>query len=1294
MRSSKSKKLITLWLAAILLVQCLPLSWAAEYPDALLRFSGITMQTNRDTVQGFVDVTISMINATGVQFSLEYDTRYLTISDVETNDPINASDDIIDMNRYFQANDVFPEGSLYDGASLGGVETVAGTKERAIFHIMPDRRADDSLNGAYIENFIDEHGQTNKRFIANSVDGLRLGRISFQIVDPAGLAQLTAKQLSEAIYVHVPDGDENPDVHISYFDSDNVLWYDTEAHLDYVWDIHATLLKVEPKVTEKSVLAPEIYTTGGEQDLIDYLNRQMRGLILYWSDGSVATDRIVWGAPGKAITITPAYDPRGGDYTIKQEYNSKFFVTATVHVISVHLMGLWTEDKSITYPSDGRPQTVEDLRLPKNAHPIADRVHDLIVMPDVAIDDTLWNPQGVPDALVNDPAPVSCTITASDIPLDGLQTVCPWLTIDSGFDASVSVERFVGEQTPAPETVSAVVNDPTGVMTITITGYTTPADTQFRVQMPDGNLVDTSMPGVTATISGSTVTVEIDTAQMTDITLAQAVQQRINLGDQNDGFSIAARQTGMGWSEQTPFSSDARQNAYTQSKTLNYAGGRKTLFPLPYGTPLSSIDTYIALPDNETLATRYHGVSGEQPAYLRCFRVESWTVQSGDLNTPDSNVTLVGKLADEVYTNFGRVENPDEHTVTLKLTTGKTPYEKEPEIEQIPDFIFDKKQQGYGIDKLQTAFFTIRNTGGCDINGLTVTLSNTDFVLVSEPDLALQWPDGATAGESTTFAIRTKLGLPARYDSRDVIDPYTAQVTISCNEGVLGTFMVSFAVTRNPVYSVTVTVNDPIYGTASVVGSSTYEVGETVEVFATPADVEYQMDKTAPWIWVDPGRGGNIEYEMNTPHRAKFIMPANDVGIQAVFIETISARLRLADLQVQNPDGTVNQLYADRTSFTPTNFNTKKFSYVVTIPNEIEQNKVWFRPRFLQIEEEGDISSIVQVSIDGGAPVTLTCTEDGTGFISELFSPAELPKVNTVTVTQRYQRLEQTEEVTYTITILRKCKVGVVFVPGNSPYGLIEQETGWSDTEKQTAKDQFSLGNCYVAPYVPAGAVNTADVVYSSQAWGEGQEISPGSPPGLGKYINYDKDPAALFVYNGERFRDPGFESVTNSQGEPVEFSAISRSITVDEISADTNVVNMLYAAQTKTVTIVPAAQADCLIDGLHSIKIRPGVYRITYSFLDFDGSTASFTRPLIVLAQKGDADISWVVDDVDVQTLYRRVANKLTGQVLAKKDGWCRLYKYRVCDINGDRNVNSIDANILERVGAQTEYYEKLPNS
>ena len=1292
MQSSKSKKLITLWLAAILLVQCLPLSWAAEYPDALLRFSGIAMQTNCDTVQGFVDVTISMINATGVQFSLEYDTRYLTISDVQTNEPIDATGDVIDMNRYFQANDIFPAGSLYSGTDIGGVTTVDSTMERALFNIIPDPR-DDAPCGEYIEEIEDEDGYKHKYFTANSVDGVRLGRISFRIVDPAGLAQLTAKQLNDVIHVHVPEGDAKPDVHISYFDNNNVLFYDTEEHLDYEWDIHATLLKVEPKVTEKSVLAPEIYTIGSEQDLVDYLNRQMRGVILYWSDGSVATDRIRWGAPDKSISITPTYDPRGGDYTITQEYNNKFSVTATVHVVSVHLMGLWADNDSITYPPDGRPAAVEDLLLPAVAHPIADRVHDLIVMPDVAIDSALWSPAGVPSALVNDPAPVACTITASNIPTDALQTACPWLTIDDGFDASVSVDRFVGEQTPAPANVTAAVDDITGIMTITIADYSAPSGTQFRVRMPDGNLVDTDMNGVTATISGTTVTVEIDTAQMSDSALSRAVQQRINLGDQNDGFSIAAQQPGMGWSDETAFSSATRQNAYTEDKVLDYSGGRQKLFPLPYGTPLSTIDTYLALPDDETLRTRYHGISGEQPAYLRSFRVESWTLEAGDLNTPGSNVTLKGTLADEMYTNFGLVENPDGHTVTLKLTTGKTPY-KEASIEDLPDFIFDKKQQGYGVDKLQTAVFSIRNTGGCDISGLTVTLSNTDFILVSEPDLTLLWPDGATAGESTTFAIRTKHGLPAQYDAGDKNIPYTAQVTISSNEGVLDTFTVYFTVTRNPVYTVIASVNDPVYGSAVVIGSSTYEAGETVEVHAIPAEPEYRLDDKQPWIWVAPGGGGNIEFDPKTPEIAKFIMPDHDVGIQAVFVETIAAKLRLADLQVRNPDDTVNPLYADRTSYTPVAFSPTVFSYVVTVPNDTTQNKVWFRPRFSQILEANDVTAKVSVSVNGGAAVDVPCSAEGAGFVSDLFSLAQLPDENTVTITQRYERATLVEEVRYIVTILRKSKVGVTFVPGNSPYGLIEADTRWDNSTKVTAKDRFSEKNRYAPGYVPEDAGETAGAVYSSQAWGEGQEVPSTASPGIGQYINYDKDPSALFVYNGEPFRDPGFTGVANTQGDPVDISTISRSITVDELPAGGNVVDMLYAAQPKTIDISPVAQADVLIEDLQSLKIRPGVYKITYSFRDFDGTPATFSRPLIILAKKGDTDISRVVDTTDVQTIYRRVPNKLTGQVLSKKDAWCRVYKYRICDVNEDRNVNSIDANLLQSGKKITQYYVELPKS
>jgi len=98
------------------------------------------------------------------------------------------------------------------------------------------------------------------------------------------------------------------------------------------------------------------------------------------------------------------------------------------------------------------------------------------------------------------------------------------------------------------------------------------------------------------------------------------------------------------------------------------------------------------------------------------------------------------------------------------------------------------------------------------------------------------------------------------------------------------------------------------------------------------------------------------------------------------------------------------------------------------------------------------------------------------------------------------------------------------------------------------------------------------------------------------------------------------------------------------------------------------------------SYNIRPGVYDLTYSFMDYDGVTVkTATRKLIILAPVGDENADGVVDTAaDSDLVKNRVTDPLGSMVDAgypDYPAW-RLFRYRSSDANNDRNVNNIDAN------------------
>ena len=191
--------------------------------------------------------------------------------------------------------------------------------------------------------------------------------------------------------------------------------------------------------------------------------------------------------------------------------------------------------------------------------------------------------------------------------------------------------------------------------------------------------------------------------------------------------------------------------------------------------------------------------------------------------------------------------------------------------------------------------------------------------------------------------------------------------------------------------------------------------------------------------------------------------------------------------------------------------------------------------------------------------------------------------------------------------------------------------------------------------------------------------------------MNYDENPYTLFVYNGQTFVDPGFKNLKDMDGNTVSAENVTRTIEVQTVNVPTNVTDIMTTTS-QTVTVANTG-ASCVISELASLNIRPGVYTLKYTFTDTDNTTRLFTRPVVVLANKGDINLDRTVDSNDADMLYQRMNNGFYTDIINSADEWAKIYAYRVADVTEDRNVNSIDANALLNI-TPTPYYESLPTT
>jgi hypothetical protein len=521
--------------------------------------------------------------------------------------------------------------------------------------------------------------------------------------------------------------------------------------------------------------------------------------------------------------------------------------------------------------------------------------------------------------------------------------------------------------------------------------------------------------------------------------------------------------------------------------------------------------------------------------------------------------------------------------------------------------------------------------------------------------------------DTTQFTVRTKGGLPA--------GTYTARVIVgSAREDELSGFNVSFVVTDENVYTVKVdsSATEPQgigYGYLSdangnIIRSRTYTAGETVDIYAVVMDSAYKFKE-----WT--ADTADITFVDSVKITTSFTMIADDVTVTPTFMETPAIWIRLASLEDYNEGAQeANELRDTEPPYNTVVFSESQTDYRVIVDGEVEKNYIKFA---LKTGHPNGVTVDVMVNDN---PCT-TSQDENEVFTSDLFDLLE--GENIVKVHTKYTDTNDNEvyEQTYTLQILRRKAVNVKKMLGNSPYGLIEAD---DSVDNDAAEAYFHENHTYGKDYVPKGAAVTYQTMYYPDAW---------------TTSNYDEDPYALFVYSDTKFVDPGFTDLKDSDDEDVDADTVKRTIELEVLTEDTasstDLAGDLQKVKTETVEI-PNGGETCVID-LTSYNVRPGAYSIKYTYKDVDGMERTFSRPLIVLAKKGDVNLDKSITSTDYDTIYQRIKNGLYKQILQSDDDWAKIYTYRVCDVTEDRNVNSIDANAVKNT-TLTQYYELLPTT
>ena len=281
----------------------------------------------------------------------------------------------------------------------------------------------------------------------------------------------------------------------------------------------------------------------------------------------------------------------------------------------------------------------------------------------------------------------------------------------------------------------------------------------------------------------------------------------------------------------------------------------------------------------------------------------------------------------------------------------------------------------------------------------------------------------------------------------------------------------------------------------------------------------------------------------------------------------------------------------------------------------------------------------------------------------------------------------------YTLHIRQLLKPQIKLNYGNSPYGEIMKDAGIVD--KDTAKKRFLKavdGGAYSFKYHPS--YTPAGVKYKNRfdirAWVNLSNLSSPTPEEElainNPEINMDINPTALFIYNEQAFKDPGFKLI-DSLGKVVEAEKITtgvkRQIVVNRMDKPKGVEALKDTKITQDNVVIPNLGAIAEIESVTPLRniapiVRPDIYVMKYEYTDANGQNCEAERKIIILHKLGDTDFNKTMNDSDGNIITRFVnSSSLLDGV---KESAKLVYLYRLLDLDQNETVNDSDENVITR--------------
>lgn len=1311
---NKKQKIMIGFFSMIILITSVALA-VPLFTNALVSFSGIRLVNNGSTTQGFIDISLKNIDTPGLSFCLSYNTNYIQLSDVKSNIPIENRKVTATTpypfnveHKYFDQNiDAFPISSNPDKANVfrdGENAVVIGpnlpiigiadqdqNKETGylIMNFLP--KEDAAERSDYIENKIvdDNDGKeiVQPVIMANDVkDGLKLGSLSFYIKNPEEFAKLSKEELSEIIKI-VPfsemmtvqdekiSGEDG--VYLSYIDENgDTQWYSrSDKNIEYEFDIDVELEDVQPKISNFSVSAYDIYKQGTIQDLFDYLSEHAADVILTYADNSKVPGTIEWN-PDNCSLNTYQWNPKSGNYTITQKYNDNLSVTVEVSVTPVNISGIDIDNRNITYlyGSENFPTTFEQLNLASKAKLILDTYIPNGGIPAIdigwyTIKGTSMQIQTLPDDFADGNAHsyIFVGVPTYEVSGDGgsesidIFKKYPWLSGSTLPEIEI-IRNVVINASDMPHTLEVITaeTNKNGILKINVKNTNDldiPENTKFEIRLPDGTLIDPTI--YTVEYNGTTATIDVS-PDITDNN-QQKIAQIINLGSRVGAFTIASKEPDKNIGVPIEFRPKPRRNIYiSDTYAFDYSGSDSLLLPIKAGTGPS---TTITLPlKSDRIATTYSGYDGMVPGELETFTVNEWLVIDGDPSIAGSIVEVKGQLANTVYTNYGSVFNDENVTVTLKYRVSNIVGEDS--IEPIADFTFNTQHVGYDYDKLQMKSFIIKNNGTTDINGLTAVISLSEDQMQEAFVEVNTLPAILSKAGSATLDISTKHGL--------AVGIYTSTVTLYSYDKELGSFKINFEVTDKPVHTITVKVKEGQEDFGKVktkMETYTAIAGTIITVIAEPIDDCNFVEWT-----IEPD---SVSMSTATGTLSDFTMPDEDVVVTASFKEKLIAKLRATELYIKDASEN-NQELKDKT-WKQVKYDPATREYYVAVSSDTEEVSMWFKPRTEAKDADKEVTCQQESQKNGVNIIPPETDEDY--YKTDNIILKDSPVDNILELKLKATDLEEGMQTgTYTIHIYKKLELKdlVEYEYGNSPYGLIMRDT--AIIQKEDSKKAFvENGYSFIEGSVPNGA--DAGVIYSLAAWEK-------------PLMDYDLDDSALFVINSEEFEDPGYKKLTNSIGQTIADENVSKSVTVkvlaETIESEKNGSSADFAYLTNPQDLIIDLPDTGPITQLKDKRIRPDCYNLVYSFTDYDGEPISVSRPLILIYSLGDINVDNQINTQDTSSILNRYKLELANdRTVPDYITGGLLYRYRICDANKDCNINAIDANYIRANVLNPPFYK-----